>query len=102
VKVAFGTDSGVSKHGINAHEFALMVGAGMTSAAAIQAATVNAADLLGRSASIGTIEPGKDADIIAVSGDPLQDVRRLEQVDFVMRRGAVHKLGGERQVFPAP
>lgn len=101
VKIAFGTDTGVSKHGINAQEFKLMVDAGMTPMAAIQAATVNASDLLGRSATLGTIEKGKDADIIAVSGSPLEDVTRLENVDFVMRRGVVHKLGGQRQVFPA-
>lgn len=100
VKVAFGTDSGVSKHGLNAQEFKLMVDAGMTPTAAIHAATVAAADLLGRSASIGTIEKGKDADIIAVTGNPIDDVTRLENVVFVMRRGVVHKLGGERQVFP--
>ena len=100
VKVAFGTDSGVSKHGLNAQEFKLMVDHGMTPAAAIHAATVAAADLLGRSANIGTIEKGKDADIIAVSGNPIEDVTRLENVGFVMRRGVVHKLGGERQVFP--
>ena len=100
VKVAFGTDSGVPPHGINAQEFKLMVDAGMSPAAAIQAATVNAADLLGRSASIGTIEAGKDADIIALAGDPVEDVTRLQSVDFVMRRGVVHKLGGRRQVFP--
>ena len=102
VKIAFGTDSGVSKHGINAQEFQLMVDAGMTPMAAIQAATVNAADLLGRSANLGTIEKGKDADIIAVAGSPLDDVKRLENIGFVMRRGVVHKLGGERQVFPVP
>lgn len=101
VKIAFGTDSGVSRHGINAREFKLMVDAGMTPTAAIQAATVNAADLLGRSPTLGTIEKGKDADVIAVSGSPLDDVTRLENVDFVMRRGVVHKLGGQRQVFPA-
>jgi imidazolonepropionase-like amidohydrolase len=100
VKVAFGTDSGVSKHGLNAQEFKLMVDAGMAPAAALQAATVNAADLLGRSANIGTIEKGKDADIIAVAGSPLEDVTRLQNVGFVMRRGVVHKLGGKRQVFP--
>ena len=100
VKVAFGTDSGVSKHGLNAQEFKLMVDAGMTPTAAIHAATVAAADLLGRSASIGTIEKGKDADIIAVNGNPIEDVTRLENVTFVIRRGVVHKLGGERQVFP--
>ncbi len=101
VKIAFGTDSGVSKHGINAQEFKLMVDAGMTPAAALHAATVAAADLLGRSADIGTLEKGKDADIIAVSGSPLDDVTRLQNVGFVMRRGVVHKLGGQRQVFPA-
>ena len=100
VKIAFGTDTGVSKHGINAQEFKLMVDAGMTPMAAIHAATVNAAELLGRPTTIGTIEKGKDADIIAVSGSPLDDVTRLEKVDFVMRRGVVHKLAGERQVFP--
>jgi len=96
VPIAFGTDSGVGPHGINAREFKLMVDAGMAPAAAIRSATVNAADLIGRSASIGTIEPGKDADIIAVAGDPVADVTRLQNVDFVMRRGAVHKLGGRR------
>ena len=100
VKIAFGTDSGVSKHGLNAQEFKLMVDAGMTPTAALHAATVAAADLLGRSANIGTIEKGKDADIIAVSGSPLEDVTRLENVGFVMRGGVVHKLGGQRQVFP--
>ena len=98
VKIAFGTDTGVSPHGRNAEEFALMVRAGMTPAAAIKAATVDAADLLGRSASIGTIEAGKDADIIAVSGDPTENVRLLENVGFVMKHGRVHKLGGERQL----
>ncbi|MFP5455600.1 MAG: amidohydrolase family protein, partial [Alphaproteobacteria bacterium] len=100
VKVAFGTDSGVSRHGLNAREFTLLVKAGMTPAAALKTATVNAAEALGRSASIGTIEPGKDADIIAVAGSPLEDVARMEKVDFVMRHGVVHKLGGARAVFP--
>jgi imidazolonepropionase-like amidohydrolase len=101
VKVAFGTDSGVSKHGDNATEFALMVKAGMSPAQALRAATVNAAEALGRSAVIGTIEPGKDADIIAVAGSPLEDVTRMERVDFVMRHGMVHKAGGKRRGFPA-
>ena len=77
-----------------------MIDAGMTPAAAIQAATVNAADLLDRSSTLGTLEPGKDADIIAVSRSPLQDVTELERVRFVMRRGVVHKLDGRRQPFP--
>ncbi|MEA3538413.1 amidohydrolase family protein [Sphingosinicella sp.] len=101
VKVAFGTDSGVSKHGDNAKEFALLVKAGLSPAAALQTATVNAAEALGRSATIGTITPGKDADIIAVAGSPLDDVTRMESVDFVMRRGVVHKAGGKRQGSPA-
>lgn len=91
VKIAFGTDTGVSRHGENAREFALMVRAGMTPMAAIAAATVNAAEALGRSDSVGRIAPGMPADIIAVHGDPLTDVTRLEHVDFVMKRGAVVK-----------
>jgi len=99
VNIAFGTDSGVSPHGRNAEEFALMVRAGMTPMAAIRSATVGAATLLGRQDSVGTIAPGMDADIIAVAGDPLQDVRQLENVGFVMRHGRVYKLGG-RRVLP--
>ena len=98
VNIAFGTDSGVSRHGDNAQEFALMVRNGMNPAAAIRSATVNAATLLGRQDRIGTIEPGKDADIIAVAGDPIANVRELENVRFVMRHGRVHKLDGERQL----
>ncbi len=98
VKIAFGTDTGVSPHGRNAEEFALMVRNGMSPALAIRSATVDAAELLGLSARIGTIEPGKDADIIAMSGDPTADVRLLEKVDFVMKHGRVHKLGGARQL----
>jgi imidazolonepropionase-like amidohydrolase len=101
VKIAFGTDSGVGVHGINGQEFALMTQVGITPAQAIRAATVDAATLLGRADRIGRIAPGMDADIVAVSGDPLADVRRMEQVDFVMRQGVVHKLGGARQPFPA-
>jgi imidazolonepropionase-like amidohydrolase len=66
--------------------------------AAIKAATINAADLLGRSEQIGTIEPGKDADIVAVDGDPLTNIRLLENVGFVMKHGRVHKQGGQRQL----
>ncbi len=91
VKVAFGTDAGVSKHGRNADEFELMVKHGMTPAAAIQAATVNAADLLGLAGEIGTLEPGKAADVIAVAGDPLSDVTVLKRVGFVMKGGDVFK-----------
>jgi len=91
VRIAFGTDAGVSMHGRNADEFLLMVEHGMTPATAIEAATVNAADLLGLSAEAGTIEPGKSADIIAVRGDPLADVGVLRQMNFVMARGRVHR-----------
>ena len=89
VRIAFGTDAGVSKHGRNADEFELMVRHGMPAAAAIEAATVNAAELLGLSAEIGTIERGKAADLIAVAGDPLADVTVLKRVPFVMARGKV-------------
>ena len=98
VRILFGTDSGVAPHGDNAKEFALMVKAGMTPAQAIKAATLDSATELER--PIGALLPGRYADIIAVSGDPLADVTALESVSFVMRRGVVHKLGGERQVFP--
>jgi imidazolonepropionase-like amidohydrolase len=91
VRIAFGTDAGVSKHGRNADEFELMVKHGMPAAAAIEAATVNAAELLGLSSEVGTIERGKSADLIAVAGDPLADVRTLKRVGFVMARGKVVK-----------
>ena len=78
-------------HGRNADEFLLMVEHGMTPMAAIQAATVNAADLLGLAAEAGTIEPGKSADIVAVRGDPLADIGVLRRIDFVMARGRVHR-----------
>jgi imidazolonepropionase-like amidohydrolase len=91
VKIAFGTDAGVSKHGRNADEFELMVRYGMPPAEAIKAATVNAADLLGISAEAGTLEPGKRADLIAVSGDPIADVTLLKNVAFVMKGGVVYK-----------
>ncbi len=91
VKIAFGTDAGVSKHGRNADEFELMVKHGMPASAAIEAATVNAAKLLGVEKDAGSIEPGKSADIIAVSGDPTKDVTVLKSVQFVMKDGVVHK-----------
>ena len=91
VKVAFGTDAAVYPHGLNAREFGVMVKLGLTPLAAIQAATVNAADLLGWPDKIGAVEPGKWADMIAVDGDPLQDVTALEHVRFVMKGGEVVK-----------
>ena len=90
-KMAFGTDAGVYPHGDNAKQFYHMVKYGMTPAQAIRAATVSAADLIGRSKDVGSIEAGKYADIIAVSADPLQDVRALENVGFVMKGGVVYK-----------
>jgi imidazolonepropionase-like amidohydrolase len=89
VKVAFGTDAAVYPHGLNAHEFAVMVRLGLSPLQAIQAATVNAADLLGWSGKVGTLEPGAWADIIAVEGDPAKDVTTLERVKFVMKSGEV-------------
>jgi imidazolonepropionase-like amidohydrolase len=91
VKIAFGTDAGVSKHGRNADEFEMLVKNGMTPAGAIEAATVNASRLLGVDAEVGTLEPGKAADVIAVSGDPLSDVTVFKQVPFVMKAGVVVK-----------
>lgn len=91
VKIAFGTDAGVSEHGRNADEFALMVKFGMTPRDALKAATVNAADMLGLSKEIGTLEPGKRADLIAVASDPLQDVGVLRNVSFVMKDGEIWK-----------
>jgi len=91
VKVAFGTDAAVYPHGLNAHEFAVMVKLGLTPLQAIQAATLNAADLLGWAGKVGSLEPGAWADIVAVDGDPLQDVTTLEHVKFVMKGGQVVK-----------
>ena len=91
VKVAFGTDAAVYPHGLNAHEFAVMVKLGLTPLQAIQAATINAADLLGWPGKVGSLDPGAWADIIAVDGDPLKDVTILEHVKFVMKGGEVVK-----------
>ncbi len=89
VKVAFGTDSAVYPHGLNAHEFAVMVKLGMTPLQAIQAATINAADLLGWSDRVGALEAGKFADLVAVEGDPVANVTVLENVKAVMKGGEV-------------
>jgi imidazolonepropionase-like amidohydrolase len=91
VKVALGTDAAVYPHGLNGHEFGKMVQMGLSPLQAIQAGTVNAADLLGWSDRVGTLEPGKYADIVAVQGDPLADVHLLENVQFVMKGGEVIK-----------
>lgn len=91
VKIAYGTDSGVSPHGTNAEEAVLMVNAGMDEMDVIIAATINSADLLDMSDDIGTIEAGKYADIIAVDGSPLDNIEELLDVDFVMKGGKVYK-----------
>ena len=91
VKIAFGTDSGVSKHGINAQEAVLMHNAGMSAAHVIKSATVSAADLIDRSETLGTLEVGKMADIIATHGSPLTNIEELLDVDFVMKSGEVIK-----------
>jgi imidazolonepropionase-like amidohydrolase len=91
VKIAFGTDAGVYPHGRNAKQFAVMVRYGLTPLQAIQSATVSAADLLGWSDRVGSIESGKLADLIAVEGNPLSDVAALEHVKFVMKGGQVVK-----------
>jgi imidazolonepropionase-like amidohydrolase len=94
VKVAFGTDSGVSVHGENAREFGYMVEVGMPPMEAILSATREGAELLGASDRIGSIQPGRFADIIAVDGDPLADIDELRRVTFVMKGGVVYKRSG--------
>ena len=89
VRIAFGTDAGVFPHGENAGEFRLLVRGGLTNREALASATTVAAEILGLSDTIGQIAPGFSADIIAVSGNPLEDVTVLEEVDFVMVRGRV-------------
>jgi len=91
VKIAFGTDSAVSPHGLNAREFALMTGLGMTPAAALRSATSVAAALLGVSDRVGTLAAGKTADLVAVPGNPLDDIHATEHVSFVMKDGLVVK-----------
>ena len=91
VKIAFGTDAGVYAHGKNALEFGYMVEAGMPPMEAIKAATVNAADLLGISEKTGSISKGKFADIVAVDGDPLSDIKVMTKVNFVMKEGKIYK-----------
>jgi imidazolonepropionase-like amidohydrolase len=94
VKIAFGTDAAVYPHGQNAKEFAYMVGAGIPAAYALQAATTHAAELLRKSRDLGSIAAGKYADIVAVHGDPLQDIAIMQKVDFVMKAGTVYRQGG--------
>jgi len=91
VKIAFGTDSGVSPHGENAKEFHLMTEAGMSANDSILSATIYAAELLGKVDKIGSISKGKYADLVGVSRNPLEDIKILETVDFVMKGGEVYK-----------
>lgn len=91
IKIAYGTDCGVSPHGTNGEEFALLVDAGMTPMDAIVSATKNAADLMGDSENIGSVSVGKYADIVAVKGNPIDDISLLENVNFVMKGGTVYK-----------
>ena len=91
VKIAFGTDSGVSPHGDNAQEFVYMVEAGMPAFEALRSATIVPAQILGQATELGSIEAGKLADIIAVPGNPLEDIARMRTVDFVMKSGTIYK-----------
>jgi imidazolonepropionase-like amidohydrolase len=92
VKIAFGTDAGVYPHGDNAHEFELMVDAGMPPMFVLQAATISAAQLLKREKDLGSITQGKYADLVAVDGNPLENISLMKQVSFVMKEGVVYKL----------
>jgi imidazolonepropionase-like amidohydrolase len=91
VNIAFGTDAAVYPHGQNAKEFQYMVEAGMPPLFTIQAATTHAAQLLKQEKNLGSIDAGKFADIVAVSGNPLEDITRMMGVDFVMKAGVVYK-----------
>jgi imidazolonepropionase-like amidohydrolase len=97
VKIALGTDAGVVPHGANAREFFLLVEwGGLSPMEAITCGTLNGAKLLGWDARLGSLEAGKLADIVAVSGDPLQDIRKMETTAFVMKNGVVYKSNLER------
>lgn len=91
INLVFGTDAGVYPHGLNARQFAVMVRFGMSPMEAVRSATIEAAKLLGTDAAVGSVGAGKYADLIAVPGDPLADIRLLENVVFVMKGGVVHK-----------
>jgi imidazolonepropionase-like amidohydrolase len=96
VKIAMGTDAAVYPHGLNAHELDVYVNQmGMSPLAALQSATINAADLMGLNAKTGCLEAGKWADIVAVDKNPLDDVRILQNVKFVMKAGVVYKNEGK-------
>jgi imidazolonepropionase-like amidohydrolase len=99
VKIAFGTDAGVYPHGENAHEFELMVQAGMPPLYAIQAATVHASQLLKHEKDLGSVTAGKFADVVAVTGNPLDNIALLKQMNFVMKEGVVYKRDGKALEF---
>jgi imidazolonepropionase-like amidohydrolase len=101
VKIAFGTDAGVYPHGENAHEFELLVQAGIPALYAIQAATVNASQLLKRDKDMGSIAAGKFADVVAVPGNPLDDISVMRKVSFVMKQGVVYKVDSQ-EITVAP
>lgn len=100
VRLAFGTDSAISIHGANAEEFRLLVGAGIPPAYAIRMATVHAADLLGVADEVGALRPGMAADVVAVMGDPLQDISVLEDIRFVMKSGFIHRFEDVAYAIP--
>ena len=102
VKLAYGTDAGVYPHGWNGRQFAKMVQFGMTPMQAIQSATLNAADLLGWSDRVGSVQRGRFADLVAVDGDPLADIAQLERVQFVMKGGVVYRNGGQSVMAVVP
>ena len=102
VPIAFGTDAGVFKHGRNWKEFVYMVEAGMPPVEAIRSATYNAADLLGQLDNLGTLEPGKLADLVAVPRNPLDDIGVMGEVSFVMKDGQVYKMDGAPMVIVPP
>jgi imidazolonepropionase-like amidohydrolase len=95
VKIAFGTDAGDYPHGQNAREFEYMTEAGMKPIDAILSATRGAADLIGQPRELGSVQPGAYADIVAVRGDPLSDIKLLQQIGFVMKSGRVYKREGK-------
>ncbi len=94
VKFAYGTDAGVYPHGQNWEDFIYLVKAGLPPAYTLQMATVNAAELLGHQDEIGSVTPGKYADIVAVPGNPLDDITVMSKVNFVMKAGVVYKRDG--------
>jgi len=101
VRVALGTDAGVYPHGLNGGEFSTMVQLGLSPVKALQSGTVNAADLMGWSDRIGSVRAGMFADLVAVKGDPLTDIRLLQHVQFVMKDGVVYKNEISGQLTPA-